>query len=203
MRRREFPRRALNIGDARFAAVAIDTTLASGLLKTQISNLGAYDGTASGNLTIDASTATPSFALQADLTGVARAAAAEGPRRFRQARRQDARPRSACVPPAAITARSWRACKGPRFVVFQDGAIEGLNVAQMIRSLTREHLVRLAGRQRPEDRPDAAVGVVQDRQGPGGDDRSHAGRPAGTHDRRRHHRARHQADRISASNRNW
>src|SRR5258705_578381 len=60
---------ALNIGDARFAPAAIDATLTSGVLKTQISNLGAYDGNANGDLTIDASTANPSFALRADLTG--------------------------------------------------------------------------------------------------------------------------------------
>ena len=61
---------SLNIGEARFAPAAIETTLASGVLKTQISNLGAYDGNANGDLTIDASTATPAFTLRADLTGV-------------------------------------------------------------------------------------------------------------------------------------
>src|SRR4029077_11959792 len=60
----------LNIGDGHFAPAAIEATLASGVVKTQISNLGAYDGNANGDLTIDASTPDPAFALRADLTGV-------------------------------------------------------------------------------------------------------------------------------------
>ena len=60
----------LNIGDARFAPAAIDATLASGVLKAQVSNLGAYDGHANGDLTIDASAANPTYALRSDLTGV-------------------------------------------------------------------------------------------------------------------------------------
>src|SRR4051794_19299930 len=61
---------SLNLGEARFAPAAIEATLANGMLKTQISNLGAYDGNANGDLTIDASTATPAYTLRADLTGV-------------------------------------------------------------------------------------------------------------------------------------
>ena len=80
----------LNIGDGRFAPAAIDATLASGVLKAQISNLGAYDGNANGDLTIDASTANPAFALRADLTGVRALPLLQQSRRFRQARRQDA-----------------------------------------------------------------------------------------------------------------
>src|SRR4029079_13313074 len=36
----------LTIGNARFTPAAIDATLASGVLKAQVSNLGAYDGNA-------------------------------------------------------------------------------------------------------------------------------------------------------------
>src|SRR5450432_3539308 len=61
---------SLNLGEGRFAPAAIEATLASGVLKTQISNLGAYDGSANGDLTVDASTANPAFTLRADLTGV-------------------------------------------------------------------------------------------------------------------------------------
>ena len=81
---------ALNIGEAHFAPAAIEATLASGVLKTQFSNLGAYDGNANGDLTIDASTADPAFALRADLTGVRALPLLQEPCRFRQARRQDA-----------------------------------------------------------------------------------------------------------------
>ena len=60
----------LTLGDGRFAPAAFEATLASGVLKAQVSNLGAYGGTANGDVTIDASTANPAFALRADLTGV-------------------------------------------------------------------------------------------------------------------------------------
>jgi AsmA protein len=86
----------IGIGDGRFAPAALDATLASGVLKVQLANLGAYDGNANGDLTIDASTGNPVFALRTDLTNVR--------------------------------------------ALFQDGAIRGLNVAQMIRSLTSSPL---------------------------------------------------------------
>src|SRR5204863_3579846 len=60
---------SLNLGEGHFAPAAMEATLASGVLKTQISNLGAYDGNANGDLTIDASTADPAFTLRADLSG--------------------------------------------------------------------------------------------------------------------------------------
>ena len=104
---------ALNFGDARFAPAAIDVTLTSGVLKTQISNLGAYDGNANGDLTIDASTANPSFALRADLTGV-RALPLLRVSPISTSSTARCKPRSACAPPATASARSWRACKAPR-----------------------------------------------------------------------------------------
>jgi len=126
---------ALNIGDARFAPAALDITLNSGVLKTQISNLGAYDGNANGDLTIDASTANPSFALRADLTSVRALPLLKGLAGFDKL---DGRMQ------AKISVRStgssqhaiMAGLQGTTFVVFQDGAIKGLNVAQMIRSLT-------------------------------------------------------------------
>src|SRR5258705_5251522 len=39
----------LKIGDARFTPAAIDATLTTGVLKAQVSNLGAYEGTATGD----------------------------------------------------------------------------------------------------------------------------------------------------------
>ncbi|XIA65479.1 AsmA-like C-terminal region-containing protein [Bradyrhizobium sp. TZ2] len=125
----------LNIGDARFAPAAIDATLTSGLVKTQISNLGAYDGNANADLTIDASTANPTFAMRADLTGVRALPLLASLADFDKI---DGRMQ------AKISVRSngtsQRAIMsnvaGSAFVVFQDGAIKGLNVAQMIRSLT-------------------------------------------------------------------
>ncbi|MBR1200981.1 AsmA family protein [Bradyrhizobium sp. AUGA SZCCT0240] len=126
---------ALNVGDARFAPAAIDVTLNSGVLKTQVSNLGAYDGNTNGDLTIDASTSNPSFALRADLNGVR---ALPLLRSLADFDKLDGKMQTKIS--VRSTGNSQRAImaglQGTAFVVFQDGAIKGLNVAQMIRSLT-------------------------------------------------------------------
>jgi AsmA protein len=130
---------ALNIGEARFAPAAIEATLNSGVLKTQISNLGAYDGNANGDLTIDASTATPAFTLRADLTGVRALPLLKGLADFDKLdgkMQTKLNVRSAGNSQRAIMTN----LQGTTFVVFQDGAIKGLNVAQMIRSLTSNTL---------------------------------------------------------------
>ena len=125
----------LAIGDGRFAPAAIEATLASGVLKGQVSNIGAYDGNANGDVTIDASTATPSFAMRADLTGVR---ALPVLRSLADFDKLDGRMQAKISVRSAGT--SQRAIMsnmaGTAFIVFQDGAIRGLNVAQMIRSLT-------------------------------------------------------------------
>jgi AsmA protein len=129
----------LNIGDGRFAPAAFDATLASGVLKAQISNLGAYDGNANGDVSIDASTANPAFALRADLTGVR---ALPLLRSLADFDKLDGKMQ------AKISVRSLGNSQrtiianlsGTVFAVFQDGAIKGLNVAQMVRSLTASTL---------------------------------------------------------------
>jgi len=130
---------ALTIGDARFAPAAFDITLASGVLKSQITNLGAYDGNANADLTIDASTANPSYALRADLTGVRALPLLKGLADFDKL---DGRMQTKIS--VRSTGNNHRAImaglQGTAFVVFQDGAIKGLNVAQMIRSLTSNTL---------------------------------------------------------------
>ncbi|MDE5458445.1 AsmA family protein [Bradyrhizobium sp. CSA112] len=129
----------LNVGDARFTPAAIDATLASGVLKAQISNLGAYDGNANGDLTLDVSTANPAYTMRADLTGVRALPLLDGLADFdRIDGKMQARisVRSAGTSQRAIMSNM----AGTAFVVFQDGAIKGLNVAQMIRSLTASTL---------------------------------------------------------------
>jgi AsmA protein len=125
----------LNLGDGHFAPAAIDATLASGVLKSQISNLGAYDGNANGDVTIDASTGNPAFALRADLTGVR---ALPLLRSLADFDKLDGKMQAKIS--VLSTGTSQRIImsnlSGTAFVVFQDGAIRGLNVAQMIRSLT-------------------------------------------------------------------
>ena len=129
----------LTIGDARFAPAAIDATLASGVLKAQISNLGAYDGNANGELTIDASAANPAFALRTDLTGVR---ALPLLRSLADFDKLDGKMQAKIS--VRSSGNSQRAMiadlSGTVFAVFQDGAIKGLNVAQMIRSLTASPL---------------------------------------------------------------
>jgi len=129
----------LSIGDAQFAPAAIDATLASGVLKTRVSNLGAYGGTANGDVTIDASTASPAFELRADLAGVRALPLLKGLADFDKLDgklQTKVSVRSSGNSQRAIMANM----SGTTFAVFQDGAIKGLNVAQMIRSLTASTL---------------------------------------------------------------
>jgi AsmA protein len=125
----------LNLGDAHFAPVAIDAALANGVLKSGFPNLGAYGGQVSGQLTVDASSSNPTYALSSDLVGVRalpllRAAAdfdeLDGKLQAKIA------VRSAGSSQRAILSN----VSGTVFANFQDGAIRGLNVARMIRSLT-------------------------------------------------------------------
>jgi AsmA protein len=129
----------LTIGDGHFAPAAIDATLASGVLTARVSNLGAYGGTANGDVTIDASTANPAFALRADLTGVRALPLLKGLADFDKLDgklQTKISVRSSGNSQRAIMANM----SGTTFAVFQDGAIKGLNVAQMIRSLTASTL---------------------------------------------------------------
>lgn len=129
----------LMIGDARFSTAAIDSTISSGVLKAQVSNLGAYEGTVTGDVTIDASTANPTYAMRADLAGVR---ALPLLRSLADFDKIDGRMQTKiAVRTSGTSQRALMAgMAGTAFVVFQDGAIKGLNVAQMIRSLTASTL---------------------------------------------------------------
>jgi AsmA protein len=129
----------LRVGDARFTPAAIDATLTTGVLKAQVTNLGAYEGNANGDLTLDVSTANPTYAMRADLTGVRALPLLQGLADFdRLDGRMQAKVsvRSSGTSQRAIMSNM----AGTAFVVFQDGSIRGLNVAQMIRSLTANTL---------------------------------------------------------------
>jgi AsmA protein len=129
----------LKIGDARFTPAAIDATLASGVLKAQVSNLGAYEGNANGDLTVDVSAANPTYTMRADLAGVRALPLLDGIADFNRIdgkMQAKVSVRSAGTSQRAIMSNM----AGTAFVVFQDGAIKGLNVAQMIRSLTASTL---------------------------------------------------------------
>jgi AsmA protein len=129
----------LNIGDAHFAPAAIDAALTGGVLKATFANLGVYEGHASGQLTVDASTNNPTYALQTDLSGVRALPLLQSAAGFDKL---DGKMQAKIGVKSSGT--SQRAImsnlNGAVFAVFQDGAIRGLNVAQMIRSLTASTL---------------------------------------------------------------
>ncbi len=126
---------ALNIGEAQFAPAAIDATLAGGVLKANVSNLGAYGGQANGDLIIDASAGDPTYTLRSDLVGVRALPLLKSAADFDKLDgklQAKIAVRSSGASPSAIMSNLG----GTAFANFRDGAIRGLNVAQMIRSLT-------------------------------------------------------------------
>jgi AsmA protein len=125
----------INLGEVHFAPAAIDATLGSGVLKANFANIGAYGGQASGELIVDASTANPAYTLRSDLAGVRALPLLRSAADFDKL---DGKMQAKIA--VRSTGTSQRAImanlNGIVFAVFQDGAIKGLNVAQMIRSLT-------------------------------------------------------------------
>lgn len=123
------------IGDARLAPLALDAKLAGGVLKASTANLGAYGGQVSGEVILDATSGAPSFAMHSDLVGVRALPLLQGLAEFD---RIDGKLQAKLALRSAGT--SQRALmanmQGTAFVNFQDGAIRGINIAQMIRSLT-------------------------------------------------------------------
>lgn len=125
----------INLGQAHVAPAAIDATLANGVLKGRFSNLGAYDGQANGDLIVDASASTPAFALSANLAGVRALPLLRSVADFDKLDgklQAKLAVRSSGASQRAIMSN----LDGTVFAVFRDGGIRGLNVAQMIRSLT-------------------------------------------------------------------
>ncbi|MDA9441106.1 cell envelope biogenesis protein AsmA [Bradyrhizobium sp. CCBAU 51745] len=123
------------IGEARLAPLALDAKLAGGILKAGTANLGAYGGQVSGEVILDATSGAPSFAMHSDLVGVRALPLLQGLAEFD---RIDGKLQAKLALRSAGT--SQRALmanmQGTAFVNFQDGAIRGINIAQMIRSLT-------------------------------------------------------------------
>ncbi len=125
----------LNIGETRFAPVAIDVALAGGVLRGGFPNLGAYGGQVSGQLIVDASRGEPIYALTSDLVGVRALPLLQSAADFDKL---DGKLQAKIG--VRSNGNSQRAIMsnlgGTVFANFQDGAIRGLNVARMIRSLT-------------------------------------------------------------------
>jgi AsmA protein len=125
----------LNLGDTRFAPVAIDVALAGGVVRCGFPNLGAYGGQLSGQLIVDASRGEPIYALTSDLVGVRALPLLQSAADFDKL---DGKLQAKIG--VRSSGNSQRAIMsnlgGTVFANFQDGAIRGLNVARMIRSLT-------------------------------------------------------------------
>ncbi|MBH5403021.1 AsmA family protein [Bradyrhizobium sp. CNPSo 4010] len=134
------------IGDARIAPLALDAKLAGGVLKAGTANLGAYDGQVSGEVILDATTGAPSFAMHSDLVGVRALPLLQSLAEFD---RIDGKLQAKlALRSAGNSQRALMAnMQGTAFVNFQDGAIRGINVAQMIRSLTTSTLSGWQGNQ--------------------------------------------------------
>ncbi|MHC2820376.1 AsmA protein [Bradyrhizobium huanghuaihaiense] len=134
------------IGDARLAPLALDAKLAGGVLKAGTANLGAYGGQVSGEVILDATTGAPSFAMHSDLVGVRALPLLQGLAEFD---RIDGKLQAKLALRSAGTSQRALMANmlGTAFVNFQDGAIRGINVAQMIRSLTTGTLSGWQGNQ--------------------------------------------------------
>ena len=129
----------INAGDTHFGLAAIEATLGRGVLKCAVTNLGVYGGQANGEIDVDASAAAPTFALRSDLTGVRALPLLSGLASFDKLEgklQAKIAVRSTGTSQRAIMSN----VTGSAFAVFQDGAIRGLNVARMIRSLTSSTL---------------------------------------------------------------
>jgi AsmA protein len=129
----------VTLGQAQFAPAAIETTLAGGVMKTAVANLGAYGGQASGEMIVDATAPSPTFAMHCDLVNVGALPLLTSLADFDKIEgRLQAKiaARSAGNSQQAIMSNM----SGTVFATFQDGAIRGINVAQMIRSLTASTL---------------------------------------------------------------
>ncbi|CAN5186158.1 AsmA family protein [soil metagenome] len=129
----------LGIGDARFAPAAADATLANGVLKATFAKLGAYGGEAEGDIMIDTSSNNPAYTLRCDLSGVRALPLLTGLAEFDSL---DGKLQAKIS--VRASGSSQRAIlsglNGSVFVNVQDGEIRGINVAQMIRSLTTSTL---------------------------------------------------------------
>jgi AsmA protein len=129
----------LKVSGASLGPAEMDASLAGGVLKATIGNLGVYGGQASGEVIVDASSGNPALAMHGDLTGVRALPLLQNLVGFDKL---DARMQ------AKLALRSSGASQqaimsnlsGSAFLIFQDGAIRGINVAQMIRSLTSNPL---------------------------------------------------------------
>lgn len=125
----------LRIGDAVFAPAAIDATLTNGVLRAAFSHLGLYGGGADGEFSIDAALDTPGYTLRCDLHDVRALPLLKSLADFDKI---DGKMQAKIAVRAggASQAAIMSSLDGTAFANFQDGSIQGINLAKMVRSLT-------------------------------------------------------------------
>jgi AsmA protein len=125
----------LRMGGVVFAPAAIDATLANGVLRATFSHLGLYGGQADGEFSIDAAVDTPNYTLRSDLHDVRALPLLKSLAGFEKV---DGKMQAKLAVRASGVSQSaiMSSLDGTASANFQDGSIQGLNVAKMIRSLT-------------------------------------------------------------------
>lgn len=129
----------LNIGAVRFAPAKIEGTVAGGIVRMTVSDVGMYDGLAAAGFAVDASIPSPIYALRAELRRVRALPLLTA---FGDFTSLDGRMQAQID--VRTTGRSQRELlsnmSGTTAIDFADGQIRGINLAQMIRSLTSSTL---------------------------------------------------------------
>ena len=129
----------VSYGDLVLAPLALGATIERGQLAAKFENLGVYEGLANGTLSLDASGATPRLSLQGDLAGIRALPLLSGLADFD--RLEGKLQAKFAVQSAGDNPRAMMSnLEGTAFLDFRDGKIRGINVAQMIRSLTASTL---------------------------------------------------------------
>lgn len=129
----------LKVAGTRLGPAEIEASLAGGVLKATIGNVGIYSGQASGEFVVDASGSNPSYAMHGDLVGVRALPLMQnlvGFDRLDATLQTKLALRSSGASEQAIMSN----LSGTAFLILQNGKIHGINVAQMIRSLTTNPL---------------------------------------------------------------
>jgi AsmA protein len=124
----------LKFGDAQFSEARAKTRLEDGMMRTAVTQLSAYGGRIVGFVDADVTAEAPQFAVHSDLTEVRALPLLDNLAGFdrldgRLQATLDLRARGAS--PRQIMS----SLDGTASVLFQDGAIRGINVAKMIRAL--------------------------------------------------------------------
>jgi AsmA protein len=129
----------LKASGARLGPAGMEASLAGGVLKATVADLGVYDGHASGEIVVDATGGNPIYAMHCDLTGVRALPLLQNLADFDKL---DAKVQAKLVLRSSGASQQaiMSNVSGSAFLIFQDGAIRGINVAQMIRSLTTSPL---------------------------------------------------------------